>query len=1351
MNAEGTESPFKGLAAFEDSDVDARLFFGREREREIIVANLLASRLTVLYGESGVGKSSVLRAGVARDLRALPEPLAVVVFADWRDDPVRALESRIADATGAEPQGRLADTLELGAGLAGGEVFVILDGLEEEFVYHGPDIGPGSFLDEFSEAATRPGIRASFLLAVREDSLAKLDRFKGRVPNVFGNYLRLDRLDRTAGREAILGPVDRYNESSTDGWVEVEPALVEAVLDQVAAGKVELRATGRGARANGASGGIEAPFLQLVMARLWAAEAAQSSGVLRLETLEGLGGAEQIVRDHLEQALASLDDEQQDVSAAVFNHLVTPSGTKIAHDASDLAGYLGTSSRHLEPVLALLAAQRILRPVPGTEGSDQPRYEIYHDILADPVLAWRSRHESEREVERVRDVAARRHRRLLVIAVAAVLLAGAMAGVTVFAFSQRSEAQRQADRARRADDAVLRKNAQLKRANNNVNQKNAQLKRASNTVNQKNAQLRQANNTVNQKNAELNQANSTVNQKNAQLNQKNAELNQANSTVNQKNAQLNQKNAELNQANSTVNQKNAQLNHKNAQLNKANNTVNQKNAELHSSNTQLSVANKRATARALAATALAELNTAPEQALNDALNSAEINPSGAENVLRQALDASRVRSILPAGGPASGASVSPDGSFLVTADANKQTGGIARIYRMNGRLVHTLRVGSHVRDTAVSPDGRLVATASKDGWARVWNVATGELIYKLPCGGVPLNSVSFSRDGKLLATGGNDKRARIWDVATGDRLQVIAHPRGVLSVSFSPNDRLLLTVDGLDARLFGVSSGQPVGKQMEQQDPVSGQQQPIHHAAFSPNGEFVATAGIGTHAVVELWNVAAGVAVAPALVGHRGDILGLDFSADGRLLVTASEDGTADIWNVPSGTLKTVLGGHRLAVVSASFSGDGRFVVTASADDTARVWDDNGGLPLAVLAGHVDSLTGAAFTPQGLVVTASADGSVRVWNPGTADQLHPLGPPFSALSCAAISPDSKLALGAGAGFLRVWHVGGGLVRTLVLGGNLTACSFSADGRLAMAASDDGEARVWRVSDWRPLATFPQGAAIRSAELSPDGAFATTAGTDGTVKVWSVKTGKLLQTLMVGGLGAVAAFGRDGSEIATGGSDGIVRIWRARDGRLLQSLVGRDHPAIGALAFSPDGLRVATASTDKKIPIAQVWNLRTKTSTELKRHTDALTSVSFSHDGSSLVTTSVDHLAILWRTADGKRLQTLGQSGVISSAAFSADDRWLVTAGPAAALLWKTGVGQPSFSMLLGDSHHQLKSVAFSSNGWRIVTAGVDGTVRTFDCKLCGSLPQLVSMAKAKLSSLRRGLTHADRRRYLGMR
>src|SRR5438552_7864952 len=104
-----TRDPYKGLAAFDATDLDALLFFGREQETEIVVANTLASRLTVLYGPSGVGKSSLLRAGVVRSLRTLSEtePLAVAYLSSWSGDPVAAIEdasrTALAEAFGGDP------------------------------------------------------------------------------------------------------------------------------------------------------------------------------------------------------------------------------------------------------------------------------------------------------------------------------------------------------------------------------------------------------------------------------------------------------------------------------------------------------------------------------------------------------------------------------------------------------------------------------------------------------------------------------------------------------------------------------------------------------------------------------------------------------------------------------------------------------------------------------------------------------------------------------------------------------------------------------------------------------------------------------------------------------------------------------------------------------------------------------------------------------------------------------------------------------------------------------------------------------------------------------------------------
>jgi hypothetical protein len=197
-------SPFKGLAPFDDSDRDAQFFFGRERDHEIITANLTAARLTVLHGPSGVGKTSVVQAGVVRRLRALPGPLRIVVLDRWREDPGAQLREAIGEAAGISPEGSLADTLEAATAEIGGEFYVILDQAEEYFLYHGGDAKPGTFAVEFPSAVTRPGLPAFFLLSLRDDALAALDRFRPQIPSLFANSLRLEHLDRESARAAIV-------------------------------------------------------------------------------------------------------------------------------------------------------------------------------------------------------------------------------------------------------------------------------------------------------------------------------------------------------------------------------------------------------------------------------------------------------------------------------------------------------------------------------------------------------------------------------------------------------------------------------------------------------------------------------------------------------------------------------------------------------------------------------------------------------------------------------------------------------------------------------------------------------------------------------------------------------------------------------------------------------------------------------------------------------------------------------------------------------------------------------------------------------------------------------------------
>jgi len=221
--------------------------------------------------------------------------------------------------------------------------------------------------------------------------------------------------------------------------VTIEPELVEAVLGEVAAGRIEPGLIGRGTVGETVEdrSRVETPYLQLVMQKLWEVERERRSPVLRLATLAELGGAQRIVEDHLEHAMAALTPLQRDVAAGMFDHLVTPSGAKIAHGVADLASFAHVDEAQIQPVLSSLSRERILRPT-GENGHAGDRYEIYHDVLAGAVLAWRAKHDAEIALVRERVESRRRQRRLAIVAGVALGAFALMAALTAFALSQRS-------------------------------------------------------------------------------------------------------------------------------------------------------------------------------------------------------------------------------------------------------------------------------------------------------------------------------------------------------------------------------------------------------------------------------------------------------------------------------------------------------------------------------------------------------------------------------------------------------------------------------------------------------------------------------------------------------------------------------------------------------------------------------------------------------------------------------------------------------------------------------------------------------------------------------------------------
>jgi WD40 repeat protein len=1141
--------PFKGLAPFQDTELDALLFCGREREREVVVANLLASRLTVLYGASGVGKTSLLRAAVSPALRRIPDA-AVVFYSSWAGDPRRGFGEAIDAALGIESRGTMTERLAEASRAVHGDVYVILDQFEEYFLYHEGD----EVAEEIASAICEPGLRANFLLGLREDALAKLDAFKGRIPNLFANYLRLDHLDRPGARAAILGPIERYNQL-TDEAIQVEPELVDAVVDEVAAGKVEVGGAGRGGVETDEDR-IEAPYLQLVLERLWEVERGRGSSVLRLATLRELGGAGSIVRAHLERALGRLEPGAQDVAATMFDHLVTPSGSKIAHRPRDLAQYAAVEESEVIPVLDALGQERIVRAVDGAGGGE--RYEIFHDVLADGVLAWRARRILERDRERARG----RQRRLIVIAALALLGLAAMTTVAVYALSERSNAR---SAARRAHARALDATALIELATDPQRAVADAVAAARITPSSRaEAVLRQALGA-------------------ARLRR----VLPAGGPVSIVAFAPNDRRMLTAGSDGHV-----RIYSAGGALERTLSVGAPVTAASFSPKGELAVAAGGREATVWDVAAGTRLRTLQ---LPGSATSATFSPNGRLLLTTAARGGSVVWRIATGErlttlerSPVLTGTFSPDGRLVATLALSGRLVAARVFDGHTGRLLHVLAPRADLRGVQFSPNGRLLATRSYAG-TYLWDPRTGQRVGRLKDRPGLVTDAAFSPNSAMLAAAGRDGAVRVWNVATRDRrfgertFFLPAHRNPVVAVAWSPDGRFVADASS-DRTAYiweieGNQSGQRVGS-------LAGHRDAVTSIAYSPDGRSLLS-GSDDH-TAGLWDARVEEQLVPLPGTHRGGAVTASFAPSGHRVVSAGADRTAGIWDVRSRRLLRSLP-HDARVNDAEFSPDGRLVVTASADGFARIWDATAGTASQTLPGRGPVLIGR-FSPDGsTVATGDAQGGVKLWR--TRDgRLLATERQRGQVTDAAFAPGGELLVTASRDGANVWSIPGGRqVRVLRSSGGVSRVTFSPDGSLIAGAGLDGTARIWEAARGRlrHLLRVSPKHPVSDVAFSPDGLLLLTTGSPPrNVATWDARTGKLLH-LLVGHFGPVrtGAFSSDGRWIATAGPT-VVGLWQ-RNGEepyFYLRIATQPDPTkhLTAVSFSPNGRFVLSSSEDGSI-------------------------------------------------------------------------------------------------------------------------------------------------------------------------
>jgi WD40 repeat protein len=1079
--AVGLDSPYKGLRPFEATAVDARLFFGRARERELIAANLVAARLTVLYGESGVGKSSVLRAGVVQTLREQARQgagFAVALYTGWSEaDPIEgiadAVRAAVADVLGEDPgagSGTLAERLAAWAELVAGDVYLVLDQVDEYFLYHGWHGGP--LLDVLPELVTTPGLPVNTLLGIREDALARLDVFKAAIPGLFANSLRLERLDAEAGRAAIVGPLGRWRELEGE-QVEIENAVVDAILASVTVPPVE---------GNGASAAIEPPYLQIVMERLWEAEREAGSHVLRLETLERLGGGRRIVSEHLDRALGGLSAAEQDTAAVMFSQLVTPTGAKVAYDLADLAGYAATDEADVGQVADALMAERILRPVSGR--GEGRRVEIYHDVLAAAAAEWRRRHDAERTLRQEREAARLRHRRLLVVAIVALVALALMTAVAVYAVAQQHEANTQ--RAHAASEAQA--------ANAREDAASALLLRPTDPIGALALAADAAAADPSPRTEDVLRTTLVDARLRAVFGTRQAAVRTGAFSPNGRLVAVGDASGRIAIG---------------PPLGKRRVVTYQRpgvNVVAFAGNRRLVTGGRDGKAAVRDVSSGSALRTL---AAGGPVTALAVSRDGTVLVTGSAHGDVRVWS-LPAGRLRASARLGGSVKKLGLTDAADRVlavgGGHARLFgAATGAQLASYDGLGPVRTAALKPDGRLVATgyAGQHPDVALWR-SGGALVTKLRGHRGGINDLEFEPYGPLLVSASSDGTGRVYNVDVGSARQFIApligHSNTVVAASFSPRGTYVVTASTDKTAAVWQPEGNLLMTLVGHHDAVLG-------AALSPDDHWALTwskdgaAGVWDWQPVPFVSGVRRLAAAPAKVA---------FAVGARVTAAIDEAGRVRVEG-PGGSVRPLV--HPGGASAVAIAPAGTTVATGGRDGTVLVWLGRETKPVRLELGA--AVRALAFSGDGRTLAAAGRGGrARVWSMD-GRQLSELPPSSRTFTAAALDDDGRtLALGDGRGLVTLWNARTGDLRGRLKGhtNDITALAFSPDGQLLVSGSVDHDARIWRVSDGRRLHLLRRHfSRVSDVSFSPDGRWVVTTGPQ-RVTLWATATGTEVMVL-----------------------------------------------------------------------------------------------------------------------------------------------------------------------------------------------------------------------------------------------